>query len=195
MGQRIIGLTGGIATGKSTVAEYLAAQHGLPILDADVYARQAVAPGSPILGAIAARYGSDILQADGMLNRARLGHIVFSDRAEKAWLEQQIHPYVRQCFTAAMTQLPDAATVIQVIPLLFEADLTDQVTEIWVVTCSAATQRQRLIARNQLSPAAADARIENQWPLAEKAERADIVLDNEATLPQLYQQVEQALLD
>jgi dephospho-CoA kinase len=193
MGQRIIGLTGGIATGKSTVAEYLATQHGLPILDADVYARQAVEPGSPILGAIAARYGPDILQANGTLNRARLGQIVFSDRTEKTWLEQQIHPYVRQCFTAAMIQLSDAATVIQVIPLLFEADLTDQVTEIWVVACSADTQLQRLMARNSLSRAAAAARIANQWPLTQKIDLANVVLDNEATLPQLYQQIDDAV--
>ncbi|WP_204136927.1 dephospho-CoA kinase [Halomicronema sp. CCY15110] len=193
MGQRIIGLTGGIATGKSTVAEYLAAQYHLPILDADLYARQAVAPGSPILGAIAARHGPAILLTDGTLNRARLGQIVFSDAAEKAWLEQQIHPFVRQCFATAMAQLSGATTVVQAIPLLFEADLTDQVTEIWVVTCTPETQLQRLIARNQLTPTAAARRIANQWPLAEKVDRANVVLDNETTRPRLYQQIDAAL--
>ena len=193
MGQRIIGLTGGIATGKSTVAQYLATQHGLLVLDADVYARQAVAPGSAILAAIAQRYGSAILQSDGTLNRTQLGQIIFSDPTEKTWLEQQIHPFVRQRFAEAMAQHALAPVVVQVMPLLFEANLTAQVTEIWVVVCSAATQRQRLMQRNHLSQTAAELRIQNQWPLAQKAARADVVLDNEATLPQLYSQVEAAL--
>ena len=193
MGQRIIGLTGGIATGKSTVADYLATHHGLPILDADVYARQAVEAGSQILEAIAARYGPDILLPDGSLDRAQLGQIIFSDTVEKAWLEQQTHPFVRQCFAAAMTQLPDAETVVQVIPLLFEADLTDQVTEIWVVACSPDTQLQRLMTRNSLSREMAEARIQNQWPLAQKIERADVILANNSALPQLHAQIDAAL--
>lgn len=193
MGQRIIGLTGGIATGKSTVAHYLATQHGLPVLDADVYARQAVAPGSPILAAIAQRYGTKILRPDGTLDRPQLGQIIFSDSAEKTWLEQQIHPFVRQCFAVEMAQHASAPIVVQVIPLLFEADLTAQVTEIWVVVCAAATQLQRLMARSNLSREAADRRIRNQWPLSQKAARGDVILDNATTLPQLYQQVDAAL--
>lgn len=193
MGQRIIGLTGGIATGKSTVAQYLATQHGLSVLDADVYARQAVEPGSNILGAIAQRYGAAILQPDGTLDRSQLGQIIFHDAAEKTWLEQQIHPFVRQRFAAEMAQRSSEPLVVQVIPLLFEAKLTDQVTEIWVVVCSAETQLQRLMARNHLSPVDAKARIQNQWPLSQKAERADVVLDNETTLPHLYAQVDAAL--
>lgn len=193
MGQRIIGLTGGIATGKSTVAQYLESQHGLPVLDADVYARQAVAPGSTILAAIARRYGPPILQADGTLDRSQLGQIIFRDPAEKTWLEQQIHPFVRQRFAQAMAQHAAAPVVVQVIPLLFEADLTHQVTEIWVVACSADMQLQRLMERNRLTPTAAAARMQNQWPLAQKAARADVVLDNDTTLPHLYEQVEVAL--
>ena len=193
MGQRTIGLTGGIATGKSTVADYLARQHHLPVLDADVYARQAVEPGSAVLGAIAHRYGSSILQADGTLNRGQLGEIVFNDPAEKRWLEQQIHPVVRQCFATAMAELGEAAIVVQVIPLLFEANLTDQVSEIWVVSCPLDQQRQRLMARNGLSPEQADARIGSQLPLAGKVARADVVIDNDADLPTLFRRVDQAL--
>ncbi|HSM82342.1 MAG TPA: dephospho-CoA kinase [Nodosilinea sp.] len=193
MGQRTIGLTGGIATGKSTVADYLARQHHLPVLDADVYARQAVEPGSAVLGAIAHRYGSSILQADGTLNRGQLGEIVFNDPAEKRWLEQQIHPVVRQCFATAMAELGEAAIVVQVIPLLFEANLTDQVSEIWVVSCPLDQQRQRLMARNGLSCEQADARIGSQLPLAGKVARADVVIDNDADLPTLFRRVDQAL--
>ena len=150
MGQRIIGLTGGIATGKSTVSDYLAQRHQIPVLDADLYARRAVEPGSAALEAIVARYGADLIHDDGNLNRGRLGEIVFHDPAEKTWLEQQIHPVVRRCFGAAMAELSQAPVVVQVIPLLFEANLTDQVSEIWVVTCALADQRQRLMQRNGL---------------------------------------------
>ena len=193
MGQRIIGLTGGIATGKSTVAHYLESHHQLPVLDADVYARQAVEPGSAILAAIVQRYGPTMLRSDQTLDRQQLGQIIFNDAAEKTWLEQQIHPLVRQRFAVAMAQLATAPIVVQVIPLLFEAELTDQVTEIWVVVCSPTTQRQRLMQRNGLSAADAETRIQNQWPLAQKAAQADVVLDNETPLPYLYAQVDAAL--
>lgn len=193
MGQRIIGLTGGIATGKSTVSEYLVRQHHLPVLDADIYARQAVEPGSAVLGAIAARYGASLLHPDGTLNRGQLGDIVFNQPAEKAWLEQQIHPVVRQHFEAAMAQLSQAPVVVQVIPLLFEANLTDQVSEIWVVTCSLALQQQRLMERNGLSLAQANARIQSQMPLADKVALANVAIDNSADLPTLFRRVDEAL--
>ncbi|PSN16513.1 dephospho-CoA kinase [filamentous cyanobacterium CCP5] len=189
---RIIGLTGGIATGKSTAADYLGQHHGLPVLDADIYAREAVGMESPILAAIADRYGNQILLPDGSLNRAALGEIIFNDPAEKGWLEQQIHPYVRQRFAEAMAEL-DAPLVVHAIPLLFEADLTDQVGEIWVVICSADQQLQRLMARNQLSQAQAQARIASQMSLEEKAARADRVLDNSGDRLHLYRQIDAAL--
>lgn len=193
MGQRIIGLTGGIATGKTTVSRYLADHHGLSVLDADVYARQVVAVGSPILVAIAQRYGPHLLKADHSLDRPALGRIIFNDADEKRWVEAQIHPFVRQCFATAMAAQPPDATVAQAIPLLFEAELTDQVTEIWVVTCPEPLQRQRLQARDGLSAADAIARIRSQWSLGDKAARADVVLTNAGSKTDLYQQVDQAL--
>lgn len=193
MGQRIIGLTGGIATGKSTVSDYLARQHHLPVLDADIYARQAVEPGSAVLWAIADRYGASLLHPDGTLNRGKLGEIVFNQPAEKVWLERQIHPVVRQHFEAAMAELSEAAIVVQVIPLLFEANLTDQVSEIWVVTCPLDRQRQRLMERNGLTAEQATVRIQSQMPLADKVALADVVIDNSADLPALFRQVDEAL--
>jgi dephospho-CoA kinase len=193
MGQRIIGLTGGIATGKSTVSHYLQMVHQVPVLDADVYARQAVEPGSPVLEAIVDRYGATLLRPDGHLDRPRLGEVVFTQPTEKAWLEQQIHPVVRRCFAAAMDPLTAAPIVVQVIPLLFEAGLTDQVTEIWVVTCDPKQQRQRLMARNGLTIEQATARIHSQMPLADKIARAQVVLDNSTDLPALFAQIDQAL--
>ncbi len=191
--QRLIGLTGGIATGKSTVGAYLQDQYKLPILDADRLAHQAVQPNSPILMAIAKRYGHGILQSDGSLNRGALGEIIFNDNTEKAWLESQIHPYVKQGFQLALTELNQVPMVVLMIPLLFEAQLTDWVTEIWVVACDPETQLTRLMARNGLTKPQAQARIKSQMPLAEKVARADVVLDNDQTMESLHRQIDQAL--
>ena len=95
---RLIGLTGGIATGKSTVSDYLARQYHWPVFDADIYARAAVLPGTNGLAAIVDRYGSELLLADQTLNRSKLGEIIFTYAKERQWLESIIHPYVRQCF-------------------------------------------------------------------------------------------------
>ena len=192
--RRIIGLTGGIATGKSTVTAYLEQQYHLPILDADVYAREAIAPPSPILDQIFERYGGTVQNIDGSLNRQALGDIVFNNSAEKQWLEAQIHPFVRQRFRESLEKIQGTeATVICAIPLLFEARLTDFVTEIWVVICHPAQQLKRLQQRNQLTREQAQARIASQMPLAEKVARADVVLDNSLDLATLHHQVDLAL--
>ncbi len=191
--RRIIGLTGGIATGKSTVSDYLVSRYGLPVLDADVYARAAVEKGSEILGVIGDRYGPNILLPDGTLNRPNLGKIIFTNNTEKEWLEQQIHPFVRQKFGEVTAALPAKQTLIYAIPLLFEANLTHLVNEIWVVTCTSAQQKERLMTRNQLSAANAQARIDAQMSLAQKCKLADHVLDNSSTQSSLFSQVESLL--
>lgn len=188
---RIIGLTGGIGTGKTTVSNYLATNYHLPVLDADIYARVAVRLGSPVLKVIAERYGSDILLPDGTLNRQRLGQIIFSSEDERRWLEQQIHPYVRKRFVEAINGLT-TQTVVLVVPLLFEAGMTDLVTEIWVVRCLEQQQIERLMQRNQLTLEQARARINSQMPIKEKAARANIVLDNSSIPEVLFEQVDAA---
>jgi dephospho-CoA kinase len=189
--KRIIGLTGGIATGKTTVSNYLAHRYQLPVLDADIYAREAVQVGSPILSKICDRYGSGVQLPDGTLNRKRLGEIVFSNPAQRQWLEQQIHPYVRDRFQSELNTLV-APTVVLVVPLLFEAEMTDLATEIWVVTCSPEQQLRRMIERDRLSREQAQSRINSQLPLAEKVARADVVLDNSSTPEALLKQVDLA---
>ncbi|WP_413174108.1 dephospho-CoA kinase [Anabaena azotica] len=189
MTKRLIGLTGGIATGKSTVADYLATAYDLPILDADIYARNAVSAGSPILAQIAQRYHKDILLPDGNLNRAKLGEIIFNQPEERNWVENVIHPYVRNCFHQEITK-SSAPILVLVIPLLFEAGLENLVSEIWVVSCSAKQQQERLIQRNNLSSEQAVARINSQLPISEKIGRADVVLDNSSSLESLLQQVD-----
>ncbi|NEO82927.1 MAG: dephospho-CoA kinase [Spirulina sp. SIO3F2] len=191
--QRRLGLTGGIATGKSTVSDYLAHRHHLPVLDADVFAREAVAVGSEILEAITQRYGSTLLQVDGTLNRSQLGQIIFSDPDERVWLEAQIHPYVRDRFDQAIANLPVTTTVVLSIPLLFEAQLTALVSEIWVVSCNENQQLERLMVRNQLTLQQSQQRIQAQLPLVQKCAAADVVLDNSGSRDWLYAQIDRHL--
>ncbi|MBD1822173.1 dephospho-CoA kinase [Cyanobacteria bacterium FACHB-DQ100] len=191
---RRIGITGGIGMGKTTVSNYLAAAHRLPILDADLIARDAVAPGSPILAQIIDRYGAHLLRIDGTLDRAKLGTIVFSNPTERIWLEQQIHPYVRQMLEAECDRLAQThPTIVLVIPLLFEANMTDLVSEIWVICCSESQQIQRLMQREKLSLEQAQARIQSQMPIKQKRDRANVILDNSTTPEALMRQVDRAL--
>ncbi len=211
---RIIGLTGGIGTGKSTVARILE-QHGIPVADADQLARQALAVGSPIRERVLERYGPTLQTQDGDLDRSRLGAIVFADPGERLWLEEQIHPFVKTELrhfleahgaSAPLREWVDALhrlkndrgtegspAVCLMIPLLFEAHMEDWVSEIWVVTCTPEQQQQRLSLRDPLTTEQIEARIASQWPLAEKVRRADVVLDNSGSLSDLQRQVQQVL--
>ncbi|MEL7085412.1 MAG: dephospho-CoA kinase [Cyanobacteria bacterium J06597_1] len=192
MKRRIIGLTGGIATGKSTVAGWLV-EWGIPVADADVLAREAVRPGTQILQQIRDRYGSGILDDLGQLNRKMLGAIVFDSPEERAWLEAKIHPFVRLQLELFIAQLPPGATAAIVVPLLFESGMTDLVDELWTVICSPQRQRDRLMQRDSLSIAEAQARIGSQWPLSKKAIHSDVVIDNSGDLSRTYHQTLDAL--
>jgi dephospho-CoA kinase len=187
---RLIGITGGIGTGKSTVTHYLQTRYNLPIWDADIYARSAVAIGSPILAAIRQRYPADILQPDGSLDRRRLGEIIFKDTNERRWLEAQIHPYVQNCFEIAISQLAPDGVAVLAIPLLFEAKMTDLVTEIWVVSCDRTTQLNRVMARDIIDETAANIRIDSQMSLADKIALADVNLDNSTNISNLEHQID-----
>ncbi|MBE9031895.1 dephospho-CoA kinase [filamentous cyanobacterium LEGE 11480] len=190
-----IGLTGGIAMGKTTVSQYLADRYQLPILDADLYAREAVAVGSPVLTQIADRYAG-ILQADGSLDRSKLGSIVFQQPAEKQWLEAQIHPFVRDRLQSERNRYQQAdpqRPVVVVVPLLFEAEMTDLVDQIWVIYCPREHQLRQLMQRDQLTPEQATARIASQMPIEQKCDRADVVLSNSSTTAALLRQVDRAI--
>jgi dephospho-CoA kinase len=187
--QRRIGLTGGIASGKSTVGRLLEAR-GLPVLDADRYAREALAPGSAAAGAVRERYGERVRgEGPGAIDRGALGRIVFADAGERRWLEQLVHPLVRERFAAELVRLAAAPGVVLMIPLLFEAGLEGLCSEVWLVDCDVSQQLQRLMGRNGLSEAEARARIAAQWPLARKRALADVVLDNRGTPEQLEELV------
>ncbi|MEI7666221.1 MAG: dephospho-CoA kinase [Synechococcaceae cyanobacterium ELA263] len=188
--QRRIGLTGGIASGKSSVAALLAGQ-GLPVLDADLYAREALAPGTAATAAVRARYGAAVGQP--AIDRAALGRIVFADGAQRQWLEQLIHPLVRQRFSAELARLSEAPVLVLMIPLLFEAGLQDLCSEVWLVDCDPEQQLQRLRLRNSLTEAEARARIAAQWPLEHKRAIADRLIDNRGATEALVTQVAQQL--
>ena len=195
--QRRIGLTGGIASGKSSVGRLLEAQ-GLPLLDADVFARQALAPGSPGARAVIGRYGDRVRQAgssdaDAVIDRPALGRIVFTDEAERHWLEQLVHPLVRARFAAELAALAEAPAVVLVIPLLFEAGLEELCSEVWLVDCDTDQQLQRLMARDGLSDTDARARLAAQWPLQRKRPLADRLIDNRTEPAALVAQLEAAL--
>jgi dephospho-CoA kinase len=187
---RLIGITGGIGTGKSTVTNYLQTRYNLPIWDADIYARSAVAIDSPILAAISQRYDADILQPDGTLDRRRLGEIVFNDANERQWLEAQIHPYIRSCFETEINLLSPDSTAVLSIPLLFESKMTDLVTEIWVVSCNRSTQIDRIMTRDSIKGTEAQLRIDSQMSMAEKTALADVNLDNSTNIADLERQID-----
>ncbi|WP_449416347.1 dephospho-CoA kinase [Phormidium nigroviride] len=195
---RLIGLTGGIATGKTTVSNYLANAYQLPILDADIYAREAVLPETPILARIVERFGSEVLLPDGSLNRRSLGNIVFNNSEELRWLEKQIHPYVRDRLLQEIKigisgqnrQSIRPLRIVLAVPLLFEAKMTDLVTEIWVVYCPRSQQLERLVERDRINLDRAQTLINSQMLLVEKCQQADVILDNSTTLESLFRQVD-----
>ncbi|MFZ9899726.1 MAG: dephospho-CoA kinase [Gemmatimonadaceae bacterium] len=176
---RVIGLTGNIAAGKSTVAAGLAAA-GLPVIDADSLAREVVAPGTPALAAIVARWGPTILAADGTLDRAALRRRILADPADRTALEAITHPAIaaRRAARTAELAATGAPVIICDIPLLFEAQLEDTVDEIVLVDAPVAVRRARLIQDRGIAPAEADALIAAQMPADQKREHADVVIDN-----------------
>ncbi|WP_028953061.1 dephospho-CoA kinase [Synechococcus sp. CC9616] len=177
--QRRIGLTGGIASGKSRVGRLLEA-YGWPVLDADSYAREALAAGSDATLEVLKRWGDAVRAPDEPLglNRAALGRIVFSEIEARRWLEQLVHPVVRRRFEQDLKGLSEAPCIVLMIPLLFEAGQTDLCSEVWLVDCEEEQQLERLMQRDGLSEKEAQLRIKAQWPLSRKRPLADRIIDN-----------------
>jgi dephospho-CoA kinase len=193
---RVVGLTGGIASGKSTFAAALRAR-GVPVVDADALARAAVAPGTPALAEIARTFGPDVIGPDGALDRRRMGALVFSDAASRARLEAITHPAVRVAMAEETRRLADAGHDLAFYdtPLLYEVGLDRALDSVVVVWAPPAIQRARLVARDGLSPDAADARIAAQQPIDDKASRADFVVENVGDPGALGPKAERLLAD
>jgi dephospho-CoA kinase len=176
----LVGLTGGIGSGKSLVAELLAA-HGATIIDADVLAREAVAPGTPGLAAVRERFGTGVLRPDGSLDRAALGRIVFGDPLARRDLEAIIHPAVRARAAALAAAAPEGAVVVQVIPLLVETGQQGHFDQVVVVDVEPEVQLSRIVRRDGLSEAEARARLRAQASREARLAAAHVVLRNNGT--------------
>ena len=189
-----VALTGGIATGKTTVLRRLQA-HGVAVIDADVLARDAVAPGSAGQRAVEGRFGRAVVGPGGHVDRQALGRIVFADRAARADLEAIIHPAVYQAIERWFAGLP-AGTPVAVadIPLLFETGRAADFDRVVVAACPPAQQVERVMARDGITEAEARARVAAQWPIDRKVERADYVIWTTGTLQETERQVD-AVLD
>ncbi|MBT0652669.1 dephospho-CoA kinase [Geomobilimonas luticola] len=179
---RVIGLTGGIASGKSTAAKILA-ELGAEVIDADQLARDVVRPGEPAYRAIVAAFGTDVLNEDGTINRAALGAIVFADPAARRRLESITHPAIARLAENSLAELRRRGTrlAVYMAPLLIEAGITGRVDEVWVVYVDSDTQVRRLMQREGLSAADALQRISSQMPMEEKRKLARVVIDNRGT--------------
>ena len=188
---RIVGLTGGIGSGKSTVARMLA-DRGAVVIDADRLARAAVAPGTPGLAAVVERFGDAYLTADGALDRRALGRRVFGDPEALAALNGIVHPEVARLQQAelATAKAQGARLVVYDVPLLFENSLDKVYRPVIVVAADPEVQRSRIRARDPLTDEEIDARIAAQMPLEQKVARADYVVDNNGDLAATERQVD-----
>lgn len=190
----IIGLTGSIASGKSTVSAMLK-EKGYPIVDADEIARLVVEPGTPVIQEIEEAFGREVIREDGSLHRENLGALIFGDEEKRKKLNGIIHPAIRaEMLKQKETHLANGAnTIIMDIPLLFESKLQSFVERIIVVTVTPEVQKERLMKRNELTEQEAVKRIASQLPLAVKEAKADAVIDNNGTIEKTAQQLEDLL--
>ncbi|EAD3584333.1 dephospho-CoA kinase [Listeria monocytogenes] len=187
---KTIGLTGSVATGKSTVSNMIQ-QAGIPLVDADIAARKVVEPGTEGLKEIVAYFGEEILLADGTLDRAKLGEIIFKDKEKREKLNEITHPRVKDYMLEARERFFRAGEelVFFDIPLLFESHLESLVDQIVVVWSTPETELKRLMERNNLTKEDALRRIESQMGIDEKARKADFVIDNNESLEKTQKQV------
>ncbi|WP_026693688.1 dephospho-CoA kinase [Peribacillus kribbensis] len=192
--KRVIGITGGIASGKSTVTRYLR-ELGFTVVDADAAARIVVKPGEQAYHGILEEFGKDILLEDGTINRPLLGSIIFNDEHKRTKLNSIVHPAVRGWMNEQKERAFAAGekTVFLDIPLLFESRLTHMVDAVILIYVSSHIQLQRLMKRNGYTEQEARSRILSQMPLEEKKILAQAVIDNESDVEQTYLQVNELL--
>ena len=180
--QRRIGITGGIASGKTIIGDFLFQAKQWPIVDADLYAHEALRAESQIAKKVLLRYGSTIIQNssknDQIINRKALAKIVFQNDIEKNWLEGIIHPFVNKRIEEELEKLKSNSIVILIIPLLFEKNYTGLCSEICYIDCSRSMQLKRLQSREQLSLEEANQRIDAQWDNDLKKQFADHIITN-----------------
>ena len=187
---KVIGLTGGIASGKSTISNIFK-EVGWPVIDADQTARQVVMPGSLGLAQIISRFGSQVLQPDGTLDRAALGSVVFDDPESLSDLDQIEHPLIMAAIDKQLAGFKKQGLPVAVldVPLLFETGMDQECDLTVLAVVDHKTQLERLMKRDHCTKAAALKRINAQMPLEEKMRRADVIIDNNGSLAQTRLQV------
>ena len=193
---KIVGLTGGISSGKSTVSSYLK-QLKIPVIDADEVARKVVEPNSQGAREIRKAFGSDVFEEDGSLNRQKLGALIFSNAENRQKLDDLLQPLIKIMILDEIEEYRQKGETMIVLdlPLLFEKHYEKLCEEIIVVYVPRELQLERLMKRNQYTKQEALSRIDSQLSIEEKRKRATVLLDNQGTVQQLYQQVEQWLVE
>ncbi|MCG7306494.1 dephospho-CoA kinase [Staphylococcus warneri] len=190
---KVIGLTGGIASGKSTVSELLTA-FGFKVVDADTAAREAVAKGTPGIEKVREVFGDEAIDENGEMDRKCMGDLVFNYPGERIKLNEIVHPIVREIMEEKKQQfLKEGHNVIMDIPLLYENELQDTVDEVWLVYTSESIQIDRLMERNDLTQEEAKARVYSQISIDKKSRMADHVIDNLGDKLELKQNLERLL--
>jgi dephospho-CoA kinase len=179
--QRRIGLTGGIASGKSTIAKYIKEYVDIPILDADQYSKDLIKPNSNCYKKVVAYFGPPIVDQHSSvneINRALLKKIIFENSKHRKWIQNLLHPLIKEKMIEKCNQYEKNKILLLVIPLLFEAKFTDLCTEIWLVKCPREIQKKRLMSRNKLSDNEAEKIINLQLNFEDKSKFSDVILDN-----------------
>ena len=180
--QRRIGLTGGIASGKSTITNYIRKNKKIPIIDADNVSRELIKPNTYGYKKILDYFGNQIIDnknnSDKLINRKFLKNIIFNNAESKEWIEKLLHPLIKKEIIEECSQFKNDQTILLVIPLLFEAKFDDICTEIWLVKCPREVQKKRLIKRDDISEKEADKIINLQLSFEEKRKISDVILDN-----------------
>ena len=179
--QRRIGLTGGIASGKSTIAKYIKEYKDIPILDADQYSKDLIKPNSNCYKKVVAYFGPQIVDqhsSGNEINRALLKRIIFENSIHRTWIQNLLHPLIKEKMIEQCNQFEKNKILLLVIPLLFEAKFTDLCTEIWLVKCPREIQKKRLMLRNKISDNEAEKIINLQLNFEDKSKFSDVILDN-----------------
>lgn len=188
-----IGITGGIATGKSTVTQYLRSK-GYPVIDVDQGAREVVKPGQIGYSNIKMLFGEKVIQESGELDRKALAQIIFENPDKRMMVDAILHPLIFNWVAAQLIKLQDHALVFVDMPLLFETGYHKKVDESWLVYAPEEMQIQRLMKRNNLSQEEAIDRVKAQWSINDKRDYATAIINNISTLDDLYRQVDNLLL-
>lgn len=184
----VLGLTGGIGSGKSAATDQFAS-HGIEIVDADVIAREVVEPGQPALAAIADHFGPNILLENGGLDRGQLRQLIFSDPAEKDWLENCLHPLIRETIQAKLAEAKPPYVILSA-PLLLENNLQTLTDRVLIIDCPVDTQISRVLSRDGSNRETIEQIIQQQISREERLARGDDIIDNNGTLLALQQAVD-----